>query len=122
MTLPTVAKLRIPITLAIAIGEVVGILYFYRQPKFFQFVVLSLLGIMLATPLLWLDFMQRIKVKYFEFFWIPLCFTWTANTWKDGNRGFAIAWAILLLVGVTIVLIRIYVTFRPTKQFQGGRA
>jgi hypothetical protein len=104
MKLPTIVKIRIPILLALAIGEAVGLLHFYGQPKFFQFIVLSLAGIMLIVPLLWLDFMRRLEVPYSALILIPAAFLGIASSWKHGDDAFAVMWVVLLLVDITIIL------------------
>ena len=62
MKLPTIAKIRIPILQALAVGEAVGLYYFYGQPKFFQFVVASVLGVMFIVPLLFLPLPQAPQI------------------------------------------------------------
>lgn len=122
MKLPTIAKIRIPILQALAVGEAVGLYYFYGQPKFFQFVVASVLGVMFIVPLLFLDFMRRIQVKYNNLLPIQVGFVWLSNSLKHKETGFAIVWAFLLIVGIISILNRLYIAFRKHPQTSGGRA
>jgi hypothetical protein len=68
MKLPPIAKIRIPILLALGVGEIASLLHFYGQPKFFQFAVLSIEGILLTFPLLWFNTLRQRGVDGFNIF------------------------------------------------------
>jgi hypothetical protein len=104
MKLPSIAIVRVPILLALAIGEAAGLLYFYGHSKFFQLVVLSLTGIMFIVPLLWLEAMRRFKVSYSMAILIPAAFLGLANSWKHGDTAYAVLWTFLLLIDIAIIL------------------
>jgi len=122
MKLPTIAKLRIPILLALVIGEAVGLLYFRGQPTFYRFVVRSVLVFLYIIPALWLDFMRRIKVKYLEFLLIPMGFSSVAVTWKDGDFVAAVTFGVILIFYIGLFMRRLHIAFRKPRIIQGGRA
>jgi len=72
---PSVAQFRVPIIVAIAIGEIAGLAYFYQKsllhPSYgtralIGFLMLSLMGIALIVPYLWSDWLLRHQINYFE--------------------------------------------------------
>jgi fumarate reductase subunit C len=78
-------EIRISILMALAISEIVGLLHFYRQPMFAQFVIHSLAGILLIIPLLWIEYIQRRGISYFSvLFSIGVCTGMTAS-WNEGS-------------------------------------
>ena len=85
MKLSNADELRISILLALAIGEVVGFLHFYGKPNFTEFVIVSLAGILLTIPVLWIESIQRRGVSVFSVLAsIWFCAAMTAF-WKEAN-------------------------------------
>jgi hypothetical protein len=85
MKLSNTDEIRISILMALAIGEVVGLLHFYGQPTFAQLVIHSLAGILLIIPLLWIEYIQRRGISYFSvLFSIGVCTGMTAS-WNEGS-------------------------------------
>jgi hypothetical protein len=111
MTELSIEKIRIPIMAALAIGEIIGLIHFDGHPVFIQFIVLSIVGLLLIVPLLWMDVMRQLKIPYSVAILISLSFSWGANSWKHGDSGFALVWATLLLVSMSTILVRVYTTF-----------
>ncbi|MGD0095998.1 MAG: hypothetical protein ABSB60_05850 [Terracidiphilus sp.] len=66
MKLPPIARLRIPILLALALGEVLGLLHFYGQHGFAKFVVFSLQGVYVVTLPMWFGSLRRRGVPGFD--------------------------------------------------------
>jgi hypothetical protein len=64
MKLPTITKVRIPVLLALAVAEAFGLLHFYGQRSFVNFVFLSLSGILLINTLLLTDWVWTKQRKY----------------------------------------------------------
>ena len=122
MKLPSIAKIRIPILLVLAVGEIVGLAYFYGQPMFTKFLVLSLAFFMILIPILWFKLAKCIDGSFLIFILIPMEFISLANSLRDRETGIAIMWAIFLFVSIILVLIRIYIEFRQSRKLQGGRA
>jgi hypothetical protein len=91
MKLPCITKIRIPILVALAIGEIVGLFHFYGLPDFVQFVILSLEGIFLTFPLLWADLLLRRGVDGFNIFIALLSgasiILMSQLTFRTGNTG-----------------------------------
>jgi hypothetical protein len=86
MTLSNANKIRISILMALAIAEIVGLLHFYGQPKLIAFIILSLAGILLIIPLLWLEYIQRRGISYFSFLagiWMSAALT---AGWNEGGQ------------------------------------
>ncbi len=119
---PSIARVRIPILVALAIGETIGLIHYFGRWNFTQFLAMSSFLAFLIVPLLWLEFIRQIKASFPIFFLTPLTFISLANSWRGGHTGFTITWAIFFLLVITLVLIRIYIEFRKGKHPQGGRA
>jgi hypothetical protein len=68
MTLPSIAKLRIAILLALAIAEGIGFQHFYGQHGFTQFVVFSLEGIFIIALALWFQSLRQRGVPGSDIF------------------------------------------------------
>jgi len=107
MNMPAIAKVRIPILVALAVSESVGIVHFYGQPRFERLVAISLAGILLIMPLLWIDWLKRRGVTYFPFFMLALAFLSVANAWLDHELALVSIWGFLLLSFVVLILVKI---------------
>jgi hypothetical protein len=115
MNLPAIAKVRIPILVAIAIAEVVGFAYFSAnrlqhpngQTWFSLFVFTSLVGVPLTVPLLWLDWMRRRGVVYYLVFLVVAFSLFAFTSWTRDERIYAFLFGGMSLVGVTKILIRL---------------
>jgi hypothetical protein len=59
MRLPTIAKIRIPILIVLAIGEALGLLHFHGQRGFTQFAAFSLQGIFIITLPMWFNSLRQ---------------------------------------------------------------
>jgi hypothetical protein len=66
MKLPPIAKLRIPILLALAVGETFGLIHFYGRHGFSQFAVFSLEGILIIALPLWFSALRKRGVPGFD--------------------------------------------------------
>ena len=113
MKLPSIAKIRIPILLTLTIGEIAGLLHFFGQPNFVQFVVLSLEGILLTFPLLWANSLLRRGVDGFNIFIALLSGTsiillsrLSFRMWNAGERVDTIAFAGTSLFMATVILFK----------------
>jgi hypothetical protein len=94
-------EIRISILMALIIGETVGLLHFYGQPTFSQFIILSLAGITLTIPLLWLEWIQRRGVSYFGIFFAIWCYAAMTAWWNEGGQ-FERMFDRVLIVGLPI--------------------
>lgn len=65
MKLPIVAKIRIPILLALACGEIASITLLCGHPGFHGFVAASLAVMLLILPLFWIQEFWRRNISYF---------------------------------------------------------
>jgi hypothetical protein len=74
MELPAIVRYRIPTVIAMAIGEVAGLIYFYEKfllhpsyggRAFIGFLLLCLMGSGLIVPYLWNDWLERRQIRYF---------------------------------------------------------
>ena len=122
MKLQPLAKIRIPILLVMTAGEIYGLLYFYGSPKFFHFIVVSVSAIVWILPLFFLDFMNRIDVKYNNLLPIQLGVVWFPYSLKHEGRLLVMIWAFVILAGLTSILNRLYRRYRTQQQSIGGRA
>jgi hypothetical protein len=119
---PSIAKVRIPILVALVVCEAGGLYHFLHQPNLFQFIVVCLAGNLLIAALLWRDVMRRARISYLEAITISLGFILVADFWKDAQHGYAMVWAFVLFVSVSIVLMKLYIVIQKRVTNQGGRA
>jgi len=66
MKLPPFAKFRIPILIALAIGEAFGLLHFHGQRGFNQFAVFSLQGVFVIALPMWFNSLRQRGVPGFD--------------------------------------------------------
>jgi hypothetical protein len=114
MRLSSSGGVRVLFLLALAIGEIVGLLHFYRQQTFIPFVVLSMEGILLTLPLLWLTSLRRRGVPGFDIFigvWSGICAIGLSQlalrTWDRGDKVDALACAGVSLFMAIVILLKL---------------
>jgi hypothetical protein len=122
MKLPAIERIRIPILLAIVIGEAIGLLYFYGQPALLRFVFRSILAFLILVPALWPDFMRRFKATYYEFLLIPMGLSAISSLWKDRDFGAAVTFGAVLVICIALFMRRVYIASRKERATQGGPA
>lgn len=101
--------------LALAVGEIIGLLYFYahrlQQPHgggyFRIFILLSLMGIPFMVAGLWLDWIRRRGVTFHRvFFTVALCM-FTFTSWSEGKQIYAFVFAGMSLTSCISVVLRL---------------
>ena len=116
MKLPSIAKIRIPITIAIAIGEIAALIYFYEKfmlhPAYggralIGFLLLSLMSIGLIVPYLWNDWLQRRGIQYFEVVIVVALGPGSVISFTHGNLFRGILSATISLVCMIAILPRL---------------
>jgi hypothetical protein len=65
MKLPPIAKIRIPILLALVCGEIASIFIMRGQPGFHRFLAASLAMMLIIFPLFWIQEFWRRNISYF---------------------------------------------------------
>lgn len=114
MKAPAVAKFRIPILLTLAIAEALGLLHFYGQQGFSQFAVLSLEGMLLTIPLLWVESLRQRGVPSFDILIAILAgicailqSKLALNEWASGEQTRAQAYAMVTLFIILVILLKL---------------
>jgi hypothetical protein len=72
MKMATIQKVRIPLLLALACGEIAAIFILRGQPGFRVFLAVSLAVLLLVPPLLWIQEIWQRNVSYFVFVFFAL--------------------------------------------------
>ncbi len=72
MKMPAIQKIRVPVLLALACGEIAAIFILRGQPGFRVFLVTSLAVILLIPPLLWIQEIWRRNISYFVVAFVAL--------------------------------------------------
>jgi hypothetical protein len=98
MKLSNADEIRISILLALAVGEVVGFLHFYGQPSFTDFIIVSLSGILLTIPMLWIEWIQRSGISIFSVLASILFCAAFAFGWNKANLFERLAIAVIPLL------------------------
>jgi hypothetical protein len=119
MKLSTIAEIRIPILLAMAVGETVGLFLCYGHRSFGPFLILSLWAIFLAISLLWIDWIRRRGVPYYNVFSTIMFGFFALGSWVTGEHIFALLFAGMSLLGLISIPRKL---FRSVNTEQGGRA
>jgi hypothetical protein len=114
----SVAKLRIPILLALAVAEALGLFYFHGQPWFNMFFVLSTVALMLLVPLLWLEVLRRYNVRYARTVLFPAAFLGLTNSWRQHDPVMGWLWGIIFAINITVI----FQDISKAIANQGGRA
>jgi hypothetical protein len=114
----SVAKLRIPILLALAVAEALGLFYYHGQPWFNMFFVLSTVALMLLVPLLWLEVLRRYNVRYSRMVLFPAAFLGLYNAWKSHESVMGWLWVIIAVANIAVISHNISKAIAN----QGGRA
>jgi hypothetical protein len=114
MKLPTLAKLRFPILIVLAICEAIGLRYFYRTAEFRNFAILSLDGLVLTIPLLWIDSLRRRGLSGFNIFIAVLAginsvvlLRSALNYWDRGEKALAVVSAEAALFIAIVILFKL---------------
>jgi hypothetical protein len=116
---PTVDKLRIPIVIAIVIGEIAGLTYFYEhfllspsngRRALSGFLMLSLMGTALIVAYLWSDWLLRRHIKYFEVALVVILGPSAVQRFSRGKPFQGILDGVICLIGLIAILPRL---FRP---------
>jgi len=126
MKLPSISAsaIRIPILVTLAACEIAGIAYFYLRLAHHQahgqrditgFIALSAMGIVLIVPVLWIDWIRRRGVRYFQVFLISLCVISLFDAWNNGQMAYLRIWAGFLFVGLVLMSIKL---LRPVGKEQ----
>ena len=102
MKISAIQKVRIPLFLALACGEIAAIYILRGQPGFRVFLVVSLTVTLLILPLLWIQEIWRRNISYFVVALFALGATLFAADLLDGRRP-SRAPLNLLFVGFLIV-------------------
>jgi hypothetical protein len=118
---PSIAKLRISIVTAIAVGVVSGVAYFYERSllnpshdrrALHGFLMLSLMGIALIVPYLWSDWLLRRHVKYFEVAFVVILGPGAVFQFSHDKPLQGILSGVISLTGLIAILPRL---LRPVK-------
>jgi hypothetical protein len=124
MKLPSIPAIRIPILVVLAACEIAGIAYFHSrlvhhqshgQRDFAEFIALSVMGIVLIVPLLWIDWIRRRGIRYFQVFLVSLCVISFLDAWNNGQEAYLRIWAGFLFVGLVLMSIKM---LRPVGKEQ----
>jgi hypothetical protein len=114
MRLSSPAGIRVLVLLVLATGETVGLFHFYGQRSFISFALLSVEGVLLTLPLLWLTSLRRHGVPGFDIFigiWCGICAIGLSQlalrTWERGDRVDALASAGVALFMVSSILVKL---------------
>jgi hypothetical protein len=108
MKLASITKIRIPILLALIVGEIVGLVHFYRTPNFVLFALITLFGTALTASYLWIEWFveQRINKQNLMFFY-PFWVMFGIHEFVRGEVFMIILWIILFLIVISQVIIRL---------------
>ncbi|HEY1647242.1 MAG TPA: hypothetical protein VGF96_04615 [Terracidiphilus sp.] len=102
---------------AIAVGEIAGLLYFreqfLRHPSYGEraltgFLILSLMSIALIVPYLWSDWLLQRQIKYFEVVLVVVLGPATFLKFHQGKEFQAILNGMIALVALTAILPRLF--------------
>jgi hypothetical protein len=119
MKLPTIAEIRIPILIVLAVGEAIGFALLQGHRSFVAFIVLSTLGIPIVVSLLWIDWIRSRGVPYNYVLGTIMSVYWIPVSWVRGLRVLFFILVASFVISVVIILRRL---LKRRNVLQGGRA
>jgi hypothetical protein len=110
MKLSLVAKLRIPVLLALVIGEIAGLTLFFATPNFLSFLFLSIIGTVSTACLFWAEWSDNRGLSQYDLSFLAMMTAVVIDSWNDNSRVLALVIAAILLLVNIPTFVRV---FRP---------
>jgi hypothetical protein len=107
MKLPSTAAFRIPTLIAMALGEIWGVLHFWGDARFVQFLGGSFALWITAAFVLWRNWFTQRKVTFAEFGWLPFAILCALGALREHTRSRSLFWAVLIALVIVSILLRL---------------